>query len=155
MAEIVKVNTVAVQNLVVLVLVSRGGVKYRRHHVCTCPPVYSCVYLELVHTFACYMTWLDTGPLSVHSEKCSSWYSCWATGSLSVQSERQFNRVLHGSGAMIPGRYRTMSSNTQSNKATAVERAQQDKHGRSWRRTTINAQVQTIPPYFTGDYATF
>ena len=25
-------------------------VKYRRHHACTCPPVYSCVYLELVHT---------------------------------------------------------------------------------------------------------
>ena len=29
-------------------------VKYRRHHACTCPPVYSCVYLELVHT------WLGT-----------------------------------------------------------------------------------------------
>ena len=39
-------------------LVSRGGVKYRRHRACTCPPVYSCVYLELVHTLPA--TWLGS-----------------------------------------------------------------------------------------------
>ena len=37
-----------------------------------------CVHLCIVHHG--YMTWLNTGPLSVHNEKCSSWYRCWATG---------------------------------------------------------------------------
>ena len=40
--------------LMKMMMVMMMTVKYRRHHACTCPPVYSCVYLELVHT------WLGT-----------------------------------------------------------------------------------------------
>ena len=67
--------------LMKMMMVMMMTVKYRRHHACTGVGTY----------LAWYMTWLYTGPLSVHSKKCSSWYSCWATRRLSVQSERQFN----------------------------------------------------------------
>ena len=67
-------------------------VKYRRHHACTCPPVYSCVYLELVHTLPA--TWLG---------------SIQGPGAYTVKS------AAHGTAAGLQGdcQYRVRDSSTE------------------------------------------
>ena len=49
---IISISSSSIITIIITIIII---VRYTHHHACTCPPVYRCVYLELVHT------WLGTG----------------------------------------------------------------------------------------------
>ena len=98
--------------------------------------------MMVVHTWP--DTWLGSiqGPWASR-EKYSRWYSC--LGYRESTGLRKYDWTLHGSGAVIPGRYRTGWAPVHTSKATAVREHNNNTHGRSRnyrsRRCAIDAQV--------------